>query len=79
MPMVIETYDGVGSGLGVGFMVGGLVALICIAIIVIVGVTGATPGLAIKFAGNLWMWAGILVGIWVVCGLVGMFIGKTSE
>jgi len=32
-----------------------------------------------KFAGNLWMWLGILVAIWIVCGLVGVFIGKTSE
>ena len=79
MPMIVEAYDGIGSGLGVGFMIGGLVALVCVAIIVIVGVTGATPGLAMKFAGNLWMWLGILVAIWIVCGLVGVFIGKTSE
>jgi hypothetical protein len=79
MPMVMETYDGAGSGLGAGFMLGALVALVCVAIVVIVGVFGATSELAMRFAGNLYMWGGVLLGICIVFGLIGFFIGKSSE
>jgi hypothetical protein len=82
MPMIVEAYDGTGSGLGVGFMLGALVALICVAIIVIVGVTGATPDLAMKMASSsttLMMWVGGLLAATVIFGLIGMFIGKSSE
>ena len=79
MPMVVEVYDGAGSGLGTGLMLGALVALICVAIIAVVGVTGATPDLAIRFAGNLWMWFGGLLVIAIVFGLIGLFIGKSTE
>ncbi len=79
MPMLVESYDGAGSGLGVGLMVGALAALVCVAMIVIVGIFGATPDLAMKFAGNLWLWAGALAGGTLVFGLIGLFIGKSSE
>ena len=79
MPVVVEAYDGAGSGLGVGLMIGALTALICTALIVIVGIFGATSELAIKFSDNLLLWVGGLVVITVVCGVVGLFIGKSSE
>ncbi|MHC4106683.1 MAG: helix-turn-helix domain-containing protein [Planctomycetota bacterium] len=79
VPMVVESYDGAGSGLGAGLMIGALVALVCAAIVAIVGTSGATPGLAIKFGSNLWMWVGGLFGVTLVLGLVGLFIGKASE
>ncbi len=79
MPVVIEAYDGGGSGLGAGLLVGAFAALVCVAIIVIVGVTGATPALAQSFAQSLWVWFGGLFGLTVVLGLVGMFVGKASE
>jgi hypothetical protein len=82
MPMVIESYDGSGSGLGAGLLVGAMAAMICIAIIVFVGVTGATPKLATMFASSsnsLYIWTGGLLAVTVVCGLVGMFLGKASE
>lgn len=79
MPMVAEVYDGVGSGLGIGVMVGSLVALICLAIIVFVGIAGSTPQLAVMFVESLWMWSGGLLAIVIVFGLVGMFLGKASE
>ena len=79
MPVLIETYDGAGSGLGIGLMVGALAALVCIAILVIVGVTGGTAGLAMTFAGNIYVWAGGLLGVTIVLGLIGMFFGKASE
>ncbi len=82
MPMVLESYDGAGSGLSVGLAIGALVALVCVAIIVIVGITGATPQLAMmigKSSSTMMMWAGGLLGVTVVLGLVGLFIGKSSE
>jgi hypothetical protein len=63
-------------------MLGALVALVCVAIIVIVGVTGATPDLAMKMGSSsttLMMWAGGLLAVTVIFGLIGMFIGKSSE
>jgi hypothetical protein len=79
MPMVMETYDGAGSGLGAGLMIGALVALVCSIIICIVGATGATPQLATMIAGNLYMYVGILLGVTLVLGAVGFFVGKASE
>ena len=79
MPVVIEAYDGGGSGLGAGLLLGALAALVCVAIIAIVGVTGASPALAQSFAQNLWPWFGGLLGLTVVLGLVGLFVGKASE
>jgi hypothetical protein len=79
MPMVVETYDGTGSGLGVGLMIGALGALICVALVVIVGLLGATSDLAMRFSGNMMLWLGGLVGVTVLLGLIGLFIGKSSE
>ena len=79
MPVVVEAYDGGGSGLGAGLLLGSLAALVCVAIIAIVGVTGASPALAQSFALNLWLWFGGLFGLTVVLGLVGLFVGKASE
>jgi hypothetical protein len=79
MPMVVEAYDGAGSGLGVGMMVGALAAMVILSIIVVVGLFGATPQLAMQFSSQLWIWAGGLLALTVVFGLVGMFIGKSSE
>ncbi len=79
MPMVVEVYDGAGSGLGIGLMVGSLAAMICVALVVVVGIFGATPDLAMKMASNIWMWVGGLLVATVVFGLIGMFIGKSSE
>jgi len=79
VPMVVESYDGTGSGLAVGLMIGALASLICVAIVAIVGVSGATPDLAMKFASNLWAWVGGLLAVTVILGLVGVFIGKASQ
>jgi len=82
VPMVVEAYDGSGSGLGVGMMIGSLVALVCLGIITVVGVSGATPDLAMKMSSSqstLYIWTGGLLGITIVLGLIGLFIGKASE
>ena len=65
-----------------GMLIGALLSLVCVAIVAIVGSTGATPGLATKFAasgGSLWTWFGGLAGVTLVLGLIGLFIGKASE
>ncbi len=82
VPMVIEAYDGGGSGLGVGLLIGAVAALVCVAIVIIVGFNGATSVLATKIAASdssIWMWAGGLGGLTVILGGVGLFIGKASE
>ncbi len=82
MPMVIEAYDGSGSGLGAGLLIGALASLVVVASVAIVGVGGTTSVLAAKITegGNsMWMWAGGLLGVTIVLGLVGLFIGKASE
>lgn len=79
MPMLVESYDGAGSGLGAGLMIAALVSLVCAGIIAVVGVSGATPGLAMSFASNLMVWGGVLLAITIIFGLVGLFIGKASE
>ena len=82
MPVMIEAYDGSGSGLGAGLLIGALAALIVVAIVGIVGAGGATPVLATKIAASsssVMIWAGGLLGVTIVLGLVGLFIGKASE
>jgi len=82
MPVVIEAYDGGGSGLGAGLLVGALAALVCVAIVGIVGVSGGTSVLATKIASStnsVMMWAGGLLGVTIILGLIGLFIGKASE
>ncbi|MDZ4753446.1 MAG: helix-turn-helix domain-containing protein [Phycisphaerae bacterium] len=79
MPMMVETYDGAWSGLGVGLMIGAFAALTCAMIMAIVSVTGAVPALAIYFTGNLAVWGGGLALAAIVCGLVGFFIGRATE
>lgn len=79
MPMMVEVYDGAGSGLGAGLLIGAMVALVCLAVIAFVGIGGATPGLATMIAGNLWVWTGGLAAIAIIAGLIGLFLGKASE
>ncbi len=78
-PMMVEAYDGTWSGLGVGLMLGAVVALICVSVMVFVGISGTTAGLTTAFAGGLWLWAGGLLGLTLIFGLVGFFIGKATE
>ena len=82
MPMVIAAYDGGGSGLGAGLLIGALASLVCVAIVAIVGVSGASSVLAAKITStdtSVWIWAGGLLGVTIVLGLIGLFIGKASE
>ncbi len=80
--MMIESYDGSGSGLGAGLMIGALAALVCAAIVVVVGIFGATPALAMKMASSsntLLIWSGALLGGTILLGVIGLLIGKATE
>jgi hypothetical protein len=82
MPVLVEAYDGSGSGLATGLMLGALAALVCIAIVLAVTIMGGTSQLAVMLtssSNNLYMWSGGLLGLTIICGLVGLFIGKASE
>ncbi len=82
MPVMVETYDGSGSGLGAGLLIGAIASLMCVAIVAVVGISGATPDLATRFTSSssgMWMWVGGLLGVTVIFGLVGLFIGRASE
>ncbi len=82
MPLIVEVYDGGGSGLGAGLLIGALASLVVVAIVAIVGVGGATPMLAEKIAASstsIMAWGGGLLGVTVILGLVGLFIGKASS
>ena len=79
VPMVVESYDGSGSGLGAGLLIGALVSMVCLALIVIVSIGGATSGLAMMIAGQLWIWVGALLIATLVFGGIGWFIGKATD
>ena len=77
--MVPEAYDGGGSGLGVGMMIGAMCSLIVMGVIIAATVSGATSQLALTFAEQLYIYTGALAGIVIICGIIGFFIGKASE
>ncbi len=82
MPMMVESYDGAWSGFGVGAMIGTAAALVITALIAMVAVGGATPQLATDFAESetmFWGVPGALLGVVLVCGLIGFFIGRATE
>jgi hypothetical protein len=79
MPMLAEAYDGGGSGLGIGLMLGAMASLIVVGLVIAVSVIGGTSPLAMTIAGSIWLWAGGLLGGTLLLGLVGWFIGKSSE
>jgi len=78
-PMMVESYDGAWSGLGVGLMVGTLVALVLVCVTVFVGLSGSMAGLASMFAGNLMVWAGGLLGVTLIFGVVGFVVGRATD
>lgn len=78
-PMLVEAYDGSGSGLGVGLMIGSAAALILIGLVVCVSFIGDASAVANSVSSNLMMWTGGLAGVTLLLGLIGFFIGKASE
>jgi hypothetical protein len=79
VPMVVEAYDGAGSGLSIGLLVGGMAALVIVLIVAIVGIGNATPAAAMTIAPSMMIWVGGLAGVTLLLGAVGWFIGRASE
>ncbi|HMN94896.1 MAG TPA: helix-turn-helix domain-containing protein [Phycisphaerales bacterium] len=78
-PILVESYDGAWSGLGLGLLLGAVVALVAMSVVLFVGLQGSTAGLTTMFAGNLMIWAGGLLGATLLFGVAGFFIGKATE
>ena len=79
VPMVVETYEGGWSGLGVGVSLVGIAALCIIGMMAFVGSTGTLAPIAEMISDQMMIWVGSLLGGIFVLGLLGFFIGKASE
>ncbi len=79
VPVVVETYEGGWSGLGVGMGIVAVAALCLVALMAFVTGNGTLPAIAEMMTSNLMVWAGGLVGGLIIFGLLGFFIGKASE
>ena len=81
-PAAAEPYDPAGSGMGIGMLLGALVALVLGLIVAVSAVSGVPSQLTQSMVGQpgsstLIMWtAGLLVGS-LVLGLIGYFVGKS--
>jgi hypothetical protein len=77
--MMVEPYDGAGSGLTGGAALGA--ALVCAfsLVAVVIGLSqGSGNAVAALVAGNFWMWIGIFAGVIVLCTIVGWLLGKRT-
>ena len=79
VPMVVESYEGGWSGLGVGVSLVGIAALCIVGMMAFVGSTGTLAPIAEMISGQMMVWVGSLLGGVFVLGLLGFFIGKASE
>lgn len=74
-----EPYDGPGSGLVGGLMLGSIVALTLTSFGLIVAMTGTGAGPILQMMGdNLWAFVGGFLGFALVAGIIGFLIGKRS-
>ncbi len=72
-------YDGKWSGIGVGLLVGAVLAMVAIGIMLITSIMGVTPQLSSMVSGDVMVWGGGFLGFAIIAALIGMFIGKASE
>jgi len=72
----VEQVDPGWSGLAAGLMVGTLLGVLALGLVAIVVLGGGASPLAGSFAANLYAWAGGLLGITLVSGIAGFFIGR---
>lgn len=79
LPMAAEAYDGKWSGLGAGLLIGSVAAMVVVGIIAATMSIGSTSSIATAVAENLPVWGGGLLGVTLVAGGVGFFIGKATE
>ncbi|MFI4853909.1 MAG: hypothetical protein ACIAQF_02885 [Phycisphaerales bacterium JB065] len=74
-----EPYDGKGSGLAGGLAIGAIVSLLAGVAIVLMGMVGAPPAsLFESFSNDLMIPVAILLGVTLLAGGIGFFIGGKS-
>ncbi len=77
-----ETIDTSANGLAVGLLLGTMACLITALISSIYGVAGVQSRVTTTLAestSSVMMWSGILLGVCIVCGVVGLVIGKMQN
>lgn len=79
VPMIVESYEGGWSGLGVGMGIVAVASLCLAALMAFVGARGTLPALAEMMTSGMMVWFGGLLGGLIIFGLLGFFIGKASE
>ena len=79
VPVMVETYEGGWSGLGVGMGIVAVGSLSLVGLMSLVTNTDTLPAIAEMMTGNLLVWFGGLIGGLIIFGLLGFFIGKASE
>ncbi len=79
VPMIVESYEGGWSGLGVGMGIVAVASLCLAALMAFVGTRGTLPALAEMMTSGMMVWFGGLLGGLIIFGLLGFFIGKASE
>ena len=79
VPVMIETYEGGWSGLGVGMGIVAVGSLSLVGLMTLVSNNNTLPAIAEMMTGNLMVWFGGLIGGLIIFGLLGFFIGKASE
>jgi len=76
-----EAYDGPGSGMSTGMLLGAAASLIIgliVAISALIDVPSALTGAMAETNTTLWMWLGIMAAASIVLGAIGFFIGKAQ-
>ncbi len=79
--MAEEAYDPAGSGMSLGFLIGATVALVVLLIVVANSLTGIPSAMVTTIAksmGTLMIYAGGLLLVSIILGLIGFFIGKAK-
>ncbi len=77
--MQAERVDSAMSGMGLGLMVGTLVAIILATLVVMGTRMGGGSALAGMITQDLMMWCGGLAIATLVAGGIGFFVGKSIE
>lgn len=79
--MAQEADDPAGSGMSLGFLIGAAVAMVVLLIVVANSLTGVPSTLIntiAKSMGTLLLYAGALLLVSIILGLIGFFIGKAK-
>lgn len=78
-PMVVEQYDGAGSGLGLGAMIAAALSLLVVGLMVVTILTGGGSGIATAITGSLVLGLCIpLILLFVLLG-VGFVVGRATD